>query len=191
MSNPLVMKYFGVLILCRTRPAVPITPASSRPSSPGSDAPVQFDPSRPIIVPEDSVLLSIDRIPTYLDHALKALTLHTEARTSFITFVLLELKLLYLHSSALFSYWLPSLLKHQHVALRFLPQEAYEDAAPMNVSPAPDVVTRVFMLFRGVEETDWLVGQRRRSVQTKTCPFGRRSSALTSRRLWTQSCTVC
>ncbi len=61
---------------------------------------------------------------------------------------------LYRHSYLPRRYWLPSLLKHRNVALRFLPQQAYEAAAPMNVSPAPDVVTRVFMLFRGVEETD-------------------------------------
>jgi hypothetical protein len=47
-------------------------------------------------------------------------------------------------------YWLPDLLKHEYVALRFLAQESYEHAAPILVSPTPDVVTRVFMLFRGV-----------------------------------------
>jgi hypothetical protein len=51
-------------------------------------------------------------------------------------------------------YWLPDLLKHQHVALRFLAQASYEKAAQMRVSPAPDVVTRVFMLFRGVNPGD-------------------------------------
>ncbi len=51
-------------------------------------------------------------------------------------------------------YWLPSLLKHKYVALQFLPQKAYEVAAPMNVTPAPEVITRVFMLFQGVEEKD-------------------------------------
>ncbi|KAJ3494323.1 hypothetical protein NLJ89_g10833 [Agrocybe chaxingu] len=48
-------------------------------------------------------------------------------------------------------YWLPSILKHKHVALHFLPQSAYERAAPLDVSPKPDVVTRVFMLFKGVD----------------------------------------
>ncbi|KAI0694200.1 hypothetical protein BC835DRAFT_1406495 [Cytidiella melzeri] len=89
-------------------------PASSRSSSP-------FQHKE--LIPY--VRLNIDIVPAYLDHALKDLTLHTEARNSFITF------------------WLPSLLKHQHVALRFLPQKAYEAAASMDVSPAPDVVIRV------------------------------------------------
>ena len=51
-------------------------------------------------------------------------------------------------------YWLPDLLKHEYVALRFLPQASYEQAAKMRVSPAPDIVTRVFMLFRGVAPGD-------------------------------------
>jgi hypothetical protein len=51
-------------------------------------------------------------------------------------------------------YWLPDLLKHEYVALRFLPQVSYEKAAKMRVSPMPDVVTRVFMLFRGVAKED-------------------------------------
>lgn len=46
------------------------------------------------------------------------------------------------------------LLKHQHVALRFVPQVAYETSAPLDVSPKPDIVTRVFMLFQGINETE-------------------------------------
>ncbi|KAH6906336.1 hypothetical protein BKA70DRAFT_1563678 [Coprinopsis sp. MPI-PUGE-AT-0042] len=73
---------------------------------------------------------------TYLDKALLALGLHTEARTSVIT------------------YWLPSFNKHKNIALRFLPQEAYERAAPLNVQPKPDVVARIFMLFQGIQDAD-------------------------------------
>jgi hypothetical protein len=52
------------------------------------------------------------------------------------------------------SYWLPDLLKHEYIALRFLPQASYEQAAQMRISPAPDVITRVFMLFCGVSPGD-------------------------------------
>jgi len=45
-----------------------------------------FDPSRPSVSPGDSILLPIGKVPGYLDAALKALALHTEARTSFITY---------------------------------------------------------------------------------------------------------
>ena len=51
-------------------------------------------------------------------------------------------------------YWLPDLLKHEYVALRFLAQDVYERAASLRVAPTPDVVTRVFMLFRGVAVGD-------------------------------------
>ena len=58
-----------------------------------------------------------------------------------------------------FSYWLPEMLKHKHIALRFVPQSACERAAPLKILPAPDIITRVFMLFKGVDEgpllSDW------------------------------------
>jgi len=112
------------------------TPPTSRPHTP-SLHPV-FDPARACdwLTPDSSVVLPISKIPSYLDAALKALALHTEARTSFIT------------------YWLPSLLKHSFVALRFLPQVAYEDPALMSIEPKPDIVTRIFMLFSGVAQGD-------------------------------------
>ena len=45
-----------------------------------------FDPSCPSLSPDDSILLPIGKVAGYLDVTLKALTLHTEARTSFITY---------------------------------------------------------------------------------------------------------
>jgi hypothetical protein len=51
-------------------------------------------------------------------------------------------------------YWLPSLLKHEYIALRFIAQSSYEKAARMHITPTPDVVNRVFMLFRGVRQDD-------------------------------------
>jgi len=95
-----------------------------------------FIPNRPAISAQNSVLLAVKDITGYLDFALKALGLHIEARTSFIT------------------YWLPDLLKHKMVALRFLPQAAYESAAPLTIAPPPDVVVRVFMLFRGIPDNE-------------------------------------
>ena len=52
------------------------------------------------------------------------------------------------------TYWLPALLKHsgRDVALRFLPQSHLDKAAPLNVTPAPDVMVRVYMLFTCVGE---------------------------------------
>ncbi|KAG8702734.1 hypothetical protein FRC09_004573 [Ceratobasidium sp. 395] len=116
--------------------ASPLSPVSSRPTSPTRNVSGAFDPSRPTLTPMNSVLLPFEKVAGYVDDALMALGLHTEARCFFIT------------------YWLPYLQVHEHIALRFLPQTDYEAAAPMNISPVPDVTTRVFMLFRGVKESE-------------------------------------
>ncbi|QRV81696.1 ubiquitin family protein [Ceratobasidium sp. AG-Ba] len=119
-----------------TNPALPCSPAVSRPGSPVQGVVATFDPSRPIITPSNSTLLPFEKVTGYIDDVLLSLGLHTEARCSFIT------------------YWLPDLQQHKHIALRFLPQSEYEAAAPMHVTPSPDVTTRVFMLFCGVEESN-------------------------------------
>ncbi|KAJ7762959.1 hypothetical protein B0H16DRAFT_1311466, partial [Mycena metata] len=112
----------------------------SPPASPGAQqfsmTESSFSPLTSDLYPADSVLLSAAEITTYLDKVLLALGLHTEARASFIT------------------YWLPSFLKHKHVALRFVPQAAYEAAAALDISPTPDVITRLFMLFKGIADDD-------------------------------------
>lgn len=46
-----------------------------------------FVPNSATVTDDDAVLLSVDKITPYLDASLKALGLHTEARTSFITWV--------------------------------------------------------------------------------------------------------
>ncbi|KAJ7097332.1 hypothetical protein C8R44DRAFT_812011 [Mycena epipterygia] len=53
----------------------------------------------------------------------------------------------------------PSFLKHTHVALRFVSQAAYERAAHLEITLAPDVVTRVFMIFKGVAELEAVAGE--------------------------------
>lgn len=111
-----------------------MSPPVTRPSSPVEQALPSFNPTNPVLLHSQSVLLPFDKVTGYIDDVLLVLGLHTEARTSFIT------------------YWLPDLSKHTFIALRFLPQEEYETAAPLNVIPAPDVKTRVFMLFMGIEE---------------------------------------
>ncbi|KAG1870554.1 hypothetical protein C8R48DRAFT_596856 [Suillus tomentosus] len=104
------------------------------PRSPASKPPPAdtFNPITSSLDDTDSIVIPVDKVTVYLDKALKVLGLHTEARTSFIT------------------YWLPSILKHEYIALRFVPQAAYERAASLNISPQPDVVTRVCMLFKGI-----------------------------------------
>ncbi|KAG1764758.1 hypothetical protein EDD22DRAFT_968835 [Suillus occidentalis] len=93
-----------------------------------------FNPITSNLDDMDSVVIPVGKVAVYLDKSLKALGLHTEARTSFVTF------------------WLPSFLKHEYIALRFVPQAAYERAASLRISPQPDVVTRVCMLFKGIRK---------------------------------------
>ncbi|KAI1782991.1 hypothetical protein LXA43DRAFT_374932 [Ganoderma leucocontextum] len=94
----------------------------------------KFDPAYPSLTPDLStaVVLPFSELLPYLDRTLKSLSLHTAARNDFVT------------------YWLPKLSRKPFIALRFLPQAAYERAASLDVDPKPDVVTRVFMLFCGL-----------------------------------------
>jgi hypothetical protein len=45
---------------------------------------------------------------------------------------------------------MPRMQAQEFVALRFLPQSDYETTAPLSISPSPEVVIRVFMLFKGI-----------------------------------------
>ncbi|KAG2335785.1 hypothetical protein BDR05DRAFT_1001911 [Suillus weaverae] len=47
------------------------------------------------------------------------------------------------------------ILKHEYIALRFVTQPAYERAASLSIPPQPDIVTRVFMLFREKDVAWW------------------------------------
>jgi hypothetical protein len=66
-----------------------VTPDASRATTPVEDIET-FDPSRPSSEPGGFNPSLIGKIPSYLDAALKALTLHTEARTSFIAYAFLS-----------------------------------------------------------------------------------------------------
>ncbi|KDR73266.1 hypothetical protein GALMADRAFT_125361 [Galerina marginata CBS 339.88] len=121
----------------RTDATVPASPPPSPLLGESRQKQVEiFNPNDVVINDENSVVIPVEKITPYLDEALCSLGLHTEARTSFIT------------------YWLPSMLKHKNIAFRFVPQASYEHAAPLEVLPSPDVVTRVFMVFQGITDED-------------------------------------
>jgi hypothetical protein len=149
--------------LYSTNPSLilPNTLAMSRSGTPSvdNDSSIEFfDPSRPSVTPSNSVVHSSEKVPSYLDQVLLAMGLHTEARTSFITLVTKCHQRTYTKSRLTFilvnRYWLPDMLRHKYVALRFLPQKAYERAAPLSISPLPASITRVFMLWRGLSTED-------------------------------------
>ncbi|KAG1896011.1 uncharacterized protein F5891DRAFT_959245 [Suillus fuscotomentosus] len=107
------------------------------PRSPASKPPPvdTFNPITNSLDDMDSIVIPVYKAPVYLDKSLKVLGLHTEARTSFITCVHMR----YLRLS-----------NHEHLLATVYPQAAYEHAASSNISPQPDVVTRVCMLFKGI-----------------------------------------
>ncbi|QRV96145.1 polyubiquitin-C [Ceratobasidium sp. AG-Ba] len=137
-----------------TKPRFSFTPPVSRPGSPTQELSI-FDPGYPVITLSNGVVLPVAKVTSYIDDTLIALGLHTEARSSFIT------------------YWLPDLQHHKFIALRFLPQSEYEAAVPLSISPSPDVVTRVFMVFRGVKEADVTLWSEAQSKSAENPVFWR------------------
>ena len=133
----------------------PVTPPASINGDVDATEIETFHPSRPILNSSNSILLPFDAFLLYLDTSLKSLTLHTATRNDFVT------------------YWLPSFIriheKGQLISMRFVEQGAYEQAAVLEVEPKPDVVTRVFMLFKGVDATE--LGWRRRGIELRL-PIG-------------------
>ncbi|KAK0203777.1 hypothetical protein DFS33DRAFT_1374188 [Desarmillaria ectypa] len=107
----------------------PPLPETSESSLAGNFSPISCDLNN-----DNSVVLPVSTSTPYLDKVSASIGLHIEVRTSFIT------------------YWLPSILKHTHVALRFVPQHEYETAAPLRIEPLPDAVTRIVMLFKSISE---------------------------------------
>ncbi|KAJ8291292.1 hypothetical protein OF846_005334 [Rhodotorula toruloides] len=103
-----------------------------------------FDPSNPSLDASNGRALPFAAFLAHLDKTLAALSLHTAARNDFIT------------------YWLSHFNRirdaGQHIGFRFLAQSDYERAARLDVDPKPDVVSRVFLLFKGVdavEASEW------------------------------------
>ena len=133
---------------------MPISPPASPVLGESSRGLIEhFNPNDAVLNDENSVVMPVAKITPYLDKALAALGLHTEARTSFITFVFKFTSACpFAYPYNFCRYWLPSILKHQYLAFRFLPQASYEEAAPLEIFPSPDVTTRVFMIFTGVAE---------------------------------------
>ncbi|BGP35923.1 hypothetical protein JCM10296v2_007775 [Rhodotorula toruloides] len=103
-----------------------------------------FDPSNPSLDASNGCTLPFTSFLAYLDKTLATLSLHTAARNDFVTF------------------WLSHFTRirdaGQHIGFRFLAQADYERAARLDVDPKPDVITRVFLLFKGVgaeEAQEW------------------------------------
>lgn len=101
----------------------------------------RFDPRGSTMSPANSILLSYDRLLPYLEVALRHLSLSDTAATDMM------------------QYWVPSFTalheKGQRIAMRFVPQSELEAVAALNIAPQPDVITRIFLLFKGIASDDW------------------------------------
>lgn len=139
----------GMLINAEDQQSTPYLYWEAETTGKSAAGQLPFDPSQPSLTPDNSILFTLADVIPYLQKTLEQLSLGVQARTDFIT------------------YWLPSLNKHKYIALRFLPQQEYETAAPMIVEPKPDVVTRVFMLFKGIKEDDSGAWEQEKSLDWK------------------------
>lgn len=100
-----------------------------------------FDPRASRMTLSNSLLLGFEECQTYLEQQLRLLSLSDTAATDFM------------------QYWVPSFTeiaeKGQKIALRFVPQIELDAEALLEVTPKPDVLIRIFLLFKGVRTEDW------------------------------------
>ena len=47
-------------------------------------------------------------------------------------------------------YWLPKMEKNKYNYIKFVSQEEIENTMPLEISPKPDTVIRVYMQFKGL-----------------------------------------
>jgi len=70
----------------------------------------------------------------------------------FLKKVLAKLGLIKVEADEFIAFWEPKMHEQPYYFISFVPQEKFEALAPLNVSPAPDTVIRVFMDYQGLEK---------------------------------------
>lgn len=122
-----------------------------------------FDPRAPVVEAWNSVLLPLSDLLPYLETALRKLHLTDTAATDFI------------------QYWLGNWndldRAGKRIAVRFLPQQQLEAVAKLSITPSPDVVTRIFMLFKGVAADQWGAWKKNDTVPDWPLVVGVKSEA--------------
>lgn len=100
-----------------------------------------FDPRGSSMNSNNAILFDFNDCVRYLENQLRALGLSDTAATDFM------------------QYWIPNFTaireNGQKIAIRFIPQPELEAEARLVVTPKPDAVTRIFMLFKGINREDW------------------------------------
>lgn len=82
---------------------------------------------------ENGFIVKREETITFLEEKLEVLGLNYQERNDFIT------------------YWLPDLEKNKYNKIRFLSEE-YEKLVKLDITPEPETLIRVFMVYKGLEE---------------------------------------
>ena len=54
-------------------------------------------------------------------------------------------------------YWLPKMQAKPYYFVTFLPQDQFNEIAPLSVNPKPDTVIRIFMDYQGLNQPEKVV----------------------------------
>ncbi|WWD16391.1 hypothetical protein CI109_100817 [Kwoniella shandongensis] len=93
-------------------------------------------PAWPDIRPSNAWCLPQSIFVPHMDRVLATLGLPVESRTAMITS------------------WLPGITRHKHIAYRILNRNQLDPTLTLNIIPPPSVMLRIFVLFKGVKESD-------------------------------------
>ncbi|MEX2483530.1 MAG: hypothetical protein WED10_03180 [Brumimicrobium sp.] len=89
--------------------------------------------------------------PAIAENLTEGFLIHKSEAVDFLEDKLAELGLNAKESNEFIIYWLPKLQQSEYSAVYFA-QEEYEEVAKLKISPKPDQVIRVMMLFEGLDE---------------------------------------
>ncbi|EIW66433.1 hypothetical protein TREMEDRAFT_65285 [Tremella mesenterica DSM 1558] len=101
-------------------------------STPAIDAPLI--PSWPDIRPQTAWCLPQTLFIPHIDRVLQSLGLPVESRTAMIIS------------------WLPGITRHKNIAYKILGNDAMSPSSQLNIIPPPDVLIRIFILFKGIPD---------------------------------------
>ncbi|KAK1927856.1 hypothetical protein DB88DRAFT_479560 [Papiliotrema laurentii] len=120
--------FVELLPAVKARPEVP----------PGPEDPLV--PAWPDVRPQNAWCLPQSIFVPHIDRVLTMLGLPVESRTAMITS------------------WLPGISRHKNIAYRLLTPEQLAPTTTLHIIPAPQVLLRVFILFKGIQDgemKDW------------------------------------
>ena len=105
-----------------------------------NDLNFQFDLMAGLDLSMDGFIISTDSIVTFLENSLSALGLNSTEQTDFITF------------------WAPKMIEKPFALVQFFVDDLYASKiSEMNITPKPDAMRRVFMLYQPLETSEIVI----------------------------------